>query len=149
ARLSRMMWALSARRIEGDSDAFDMSTEELLDEVSRSDSFIRFNPDRQNKVDKPKIITDHQLARDQFQVMQDAENYLYGAVGSRPSFRGEHTPGLDSGVAVQQLIEQSATVLNEVNDNYLWSRTLLAEQLLSLVKQDIGQNELSVSVLKG
>src|SRR5690606_29949439 len=53
------------------------------------------------------------------------------------------------GVAVQQLIEQSATVLNEVNDNYLWSRTLLAEQLLSLVKQDIGQNEMPVSVLKG
>lgn len=149
ARLSRMMWALSARRVVADSDAFDMSEEEVLDEVARSDSFLQLNPNRTNKDSKPDITTDHQLARDQFMVMQSAENYLFAAVGSHGSFRGERQPGLESGVAVQQLIEQSATTLNEINDNYLDARLLASELLLSLVKQDIGATPLPVSVLKG
>lgn len=149
ARLSRMMWALSARRVVADSDAFDVSDQDVLDEVSRSDAFLKLNPNRKNRPSMPEIKTDHQLARDQFMVMQDATAYVKESFGAHGPFYGERQPGLDSGVAMQQLIEQSATTLNEINENYIHSRMLAAEQLVSLVKQDIGDVELPVTVQKG
>lgn len=149
ARLSKMMWLLSAKRIEGDSDAFDMDHEELLEEAGRSDALILFDPNRQNPGDKPVIKTDHTLAKEQFQVMQDAEIFVQQkAAGTFAAFQGQDNEA-QSGKAFERLIEQSATSLSDINDNYTYSRKQAGEQLLSLVKQDVLEGETVTVERKG
>lgn len=142
ARLSRMMWLLSAKRVMGDTDAFAMGEDEVMDEVSRADAFIALNPERINRQEKPEITTDHGLANQQFEVMVDASHYVKEvAAGTYASFQGQDDQGVKSGRAIQQLIDQTSTTLSEINDNYGLGKELAGEQLLSLVKQDVMDGE--------
>lgn len=149
ARLSRMMWLLSAKRVMADADAFADEFDEVMEEVNRPDAGIRLNPNRRNPRDKPEIVTDHQLARDQFEVMRDAEDYVaHRGANTHPSFQGQNDSGVRSQTHSTQLIEQTTMGLAEIMDNLSYSRRLVGEQLLSLVKQDIGRGPRDIEVVR-
>lgn len=140
ARLSKMMWLLSAKRIEADEDAFADPVDRVLDEVGRPDAMIRLNARRKNPQSPVKITTDHQLTNQQFEVLQDASESVARNAGIYRSFMGQTDRGADSGVAINSLVEQGAITLAEINDNYAYARQLVGEMLLSLVKEEIGAN---------
>ena len=146
ARLSRMMWLLSAKRIIADSDASERPWSEVLEQASRPDAVILLDPNRRNKnMDALRVESDFQLSQQQFQVLKDATQAIQDAAGVYQSMLGKAVPGADSGVAINSLVEQGATTLANLNDNYIGARVKVGELLLSLIVADMGAREQRVS----
>ena len=150
ARRSKLMWLLSAKRVFADSDVLDANYNDfsqLADEIGRPDATVILNPNR-----KPgstiRVETDHQLASQQFQVMHDAQSLLQQTAGVYQAMMGQ-TGQATSGLAINSLVEQGATTLAEINDNYRYARRLVGEMLLALIVEDIGGAPYPASVGDG
>lgn len=142
ARLSKLMYLLSAKRVIADSDALDpavMDHTEALEQVGRPDGYVVLNKNRVNK-DKNafRVESDLQLAAQQFQVLQDAAQAIQDVAGVYQAMLGKEEPGAESGVAINSLVEQGATTLAKIFDNYLMARRLAGELLLSMIREQIG-----------
>jgi hypothetical protein len=147
ARLSRMMWLLSAKRVIGDSDAVDQPWAEVVEEAARPDAVILMNPNRKNKTpDALRIESDFALSQQQFNVLQDATKAIQDAAGVYQSMLGKSEYAGQSGLAINSLVEQGSTTLAELNDNYRFARRQVGTLLLSLVKEDIGTAPYKVSI---
>ncbi len=150
ARRAKLMWLLSAKRITVDSDALDQEYNtftDLVNEAGKPDCTIVLDPNR-----KPSsgvsIDTDHGLASQQFTVMKDAQELLQHTAGVFQAMMGNES-GATSGLAINSLVEQGATTLAEINDNYRYARRLVGEQLMDLIIEDIGGNPYHVSIGEG
>lgn len=147
ARLAKMMWLLTAKRVIADSDAADMPWHEVIEEAARPDSVILMNPNRKNKnADALRIESDFALSQQQFNVLQDATKAIQDAAGVYQSMLGKSEYAGQSGIAISNLVEQGSTTLAELTDNYQYARKLVGTLLLSLVKEDIGANPYTISV---
>lgn len=144
SRLSRMYWLLSAKRVIADDDAASRPWAEVIEEAGRPDALILMNPQRRNKNAEIKIESDFNLSQQQFQVLRDATQAIQDSAGVYQTMLGRATSGVDSGVAITNLVEQGATTLAELNDNYAAGRTRVGELLLSLVVARIGTDETPV-----
>jgi hypothetical protein len=147
ARLSKMMWILSAKRIIADSDAVDRPWHEVVEEAARPDAVILMNPNRKNKnADALRVESDFALSQQQFQVLQDATRAIQDAAGIYNSMLGKSDYSGQSGAAIDSLVEQGSTTLAEINDNMQYARKQVGTLLLSLVKEDIGTEPHTVEV---
>lgn len=147
ARLSRMMWLLSAKRIIADSDAVDSPWAEVIEEAARPDSVILMNPNRKNKTaDALRVESDFALSQQQFNVLQDATQAIQASAGVYQSMLGKADFAGQSGLAINSLVEQGATTLAELNDNYRMARKQVGTLLLSLVREDIGSAPYPVTI---
>lgn len=147
ARLSKMMWLLSAKRVIGDSDAVDQPWAEVVEEASRPDAVILMNPNRKNKnADALRVESDFALSQQQFNVLQDATRAIQDAAGVYQSMLGKSEHSGQSGAAISSLVEQGSTTLAELNDNYRSARKLVGTLLLSLVQEDIGTAPYTVTI---
>jgi len=148
SRLSKMMWLLSAKRVVMDSDATVWTHERVMQEVGRPDAFIILNENRKNKdKDAFQVESDFNLSQQQFMVLQDASKAINDTAGVYQAMLGKQDQGgAESGVAINSLVEQGATTLAEINDNYRYSRRLVGEQLMSLVREDMRDDPQTVSV---
>lgn len=144
SRLSRMYWLLSAKRVIADDDAAARPWSEVIEEAGRPDALILQNPQRRNKDAGIKIESDFQLSQQQFMVLKDATQAIQDAAGVYQTMLGRASAGVDSGVAISNLVEQGATTLAELNDNYASARARVGELLLSLVVARIGSDETPV-----
>lgn len=150
ARRSKLMWLLSAKRVFADSDALDTNYNSFADvakEVNRPDAMVILNPNRKQG-SGIKIDTDHGLASQQFQVMGDAMQLLQQTAGVYQAMMGQ-TSAATSGLAINSLVEQGATTLAEINDNYRYARRIVGEMLMELIVEDIGGDPYEVSVGDG
>ncbi len=150
ARRAKLMWLLSAKRVKADSDALDRDYNDFSDlarEANRPDAMVIMNPNRKTGSDV-KWETDFGLATQQFQVMQDAQNLLQHTAGVYQSMMGQ-TSNASSGLAINSLVEQGATTLAEINDNYRYGRRLVGELLMELIVEDIGGEPVEVPVGEG
>lgn len=147
ARLSRMIWLLSAKRIIADTDAADQPWAEIAEEAARPDAVILMNPNRKNKnSDALRIESDFQLSQQQFNVLQDATRAIQDASGVQMNMLGKSEYAGQSGLAISSLVEQSSTTLAELNDNFRYARRLVGTLLMSLIKEDIGTEPYPVVV---
>lgn len=150
ARRAKLMWLLSAKRVFADSDAVDTRYNTLADianEVGRPDAVVIQNPNRRN-ANGIRVETDHGLASQQFQVMSDAQNLLQQTAGVYQAMMGQ-TGQATSGYAINSLVEQGATTLAEINDNYRYARRMVGELLLELIVEDIGGDPHEVDIGEG
>lgn len=145
SRLARMYWLLSAKRVIADSDAAHRPWDEVVEEAGRPDALILMNPNRRNKDGRIEVQSDFQLSQQQFQVLQDATQAIQDAAGVYQSMLGKAVPGADSGIAINSLVEQGATTLADLNDNYAASRIRVGELLLSLVVARSGNQPMPVT----
>lgn len=146
ARLSKMMWLLSAKRITMTSTAVD-DVDEIRREAARPDAtFIlskNFNPNK----DTFKVESDFQLSQQQFEVMKDAAESLQKTAGVYQAMLGDKQPGgANSGIAINSLVEQGTTTLAEINDNYRFGKRGVGQALVELLIEDIGQEPHVVNV---
>jgi len=147
ARLSKMMWLLSAKRVIADSDAVDQPWAEVAEEAARPDAVILMNPNRKNKnSDALRIESDFALSQQQFSVLQDATKAIQDAAGVYNAMLGKSDYSGQSGSAINSLVEQGATTLAELNDNYRFARKQVGQLLVSLVQEDIGSEPYKVSI---
>lgn len=149
ARRQKLMWMLSAYRLQMDSDALDTqynSAADVLRELARPDATIVTNPNRKN-LDGVRVDNNLQVSEQQFQVMLNAEESLQKVGGIYQAMLGDAQGGAKSGLAINSLVEQGSTTLAEINDNYRYARKLAGELLLDLIRDDmIGQQ---VNVVAG
>lgn len=146
ARLSKMMWLLSAKRVIMDEDAVEgtMSIGQVQQEAARPDAHFVLNKSRRYQ-DALKIDTDRDMSIQQFNVLKDAQVAIQDTSGIYQAMLGKESTA-DSGVAIANLVEQGSTTLARINDNFSRAKAFVGELLLSLVKQDIGREPLRVFV---
>jgi hypothetical protein len=138
-RRIKLTWLLQAKRVLMDKDATDMSQEQVLEEVERPDGLIKLNPNRKNQKSISEVFQvqqDFQIAAQQFNVMQDSMKLIQDTMGVYGAFLGQDS-NASSGVAIANLVEQGATTLAEINDNYNFGSQLLGELLLCYILTDL------------
>ncbi|EFH5832536.1 portal protein [Escherichia coli] len=141
-RRIKLTWLLQAKRVIMDEDATQLSDNELMEQIERPDGIIKLNPARKNQksvADVFRVEQVFQVASQQFQVMQESEKLIQDTMGVYSAFLGQDS-NASSGVAISNLVEQGATTLAEINDNYQFAcqqvgRLLLAYLLDGLKKR--------------
>lgn len=150
-RRMKLTWLLQAKRVIADKDATNMSRDDLLEEVERPDGYIELNPERRNKKtisEALQIQQDFDIASQQFQVMQDAMQQIQDVAGIYNAMLGQDSSAT-SGVAINSLVEQGATTLAEINDNYHYSRTRVADLLMAYLIEDLAkESNIAITVNK-
>lgn len=148
-RRIKLTWLLQAKRVIMDKDATNMSREQVMEQVERADGIIELNPDRSNKLsisDVFKVEQDFQVAAQQFQVMQDSVKLIQDTMGVYAAYLGQGTTG-QSGVAIANLVEQGATTLSEINDNYRFARQQVGQLALGFLLEEMaGQRNVKITL---
>jgi len=138
ARRRKLMNLLSSKRIIADSDSLDTrinSFSDVIQEIARPDSVVALNPMRKN-ANGFKVETELNLGQQQFQIMEESKKALQEAAGVYQAMLGKDTSAT-SGFAINSLVEQGTTTLAEINDNYRYSRRLVGERLVELIRDDM------------
>lgn len=147
ARRQKLLWLLSARRMTYDSDAFDTkinSVDQVLAELNRPDAAVALNAGRKNR-DGFAVDSNIGLAQQQFEIMMESKQALQDASGIFQQMLGNQG-NASSGIAINSLVEQSSTVLAEINDNYRYSRRLVGEQCMDMLREDMSGRQIEVVV---
>lgn len=128
ARRSKMMWALSAKRVTVTKGMVD-DIEELRVEASRADAVFELNnmPNGEFKVDDNAGISEPQ-----YKVLVDSIQRLQDVAGVYNSQLGKKDGGADSGIAINQLIEQGSTTVAPLFNKFRAARTRVGQLLLAL-----------------
>ena len=148
ARLSKMMWLMSAKRTVMDATQVD-DIDEYRREIARPDALIVLSTRRKNEAAGGVFKVDDQmdLSRQQFEVMLNATEAIQKTAGVYQAMLGEKQPGgANSGVAINSLVEQGTTTLAEINDNYRYARRLVGQALVELLVEDMGKEAVVVNV---
>jgi hypothetical protein len=138
ARRSKLLSLITGRRMVIDDDAASKTwntIEDIADEVSNADAVVVLNANRKNK-DGFRVESNGDLAAGQMKALEDHKNEMHQVSGIFPPAIGDPGQGL-SGVAIDNLVDQSTTVLAEINDNYRFGRRKVGELLLAHVRQDL------------
>lgn len=152
-RRLRVQWMLKARQVQMDSDALDTeynTIADIADGVMRPDLVVVTNPMRTNK-NQPaiKIANDLSMQREQFDVMADSKQLIQDTAGRYASQLGNRPAGVTSGVANSLLIEQGEQSMGEMNDNYIYGRRSVFEELVGLISEDHQEERLPVAIGTG
>ncbi|EOW9224958.1 portal protein, partial [Vibrio cholerae] len=142
-RRIKLTWLLQAKRVLMDEDATNMSQKQILEEVERPDGLIKLNSQRKNQKSISEVFQvqqDFNIAAQQFNVMQDSMKLIQDTMGVYGAFLGQDS-NASSGVAIANLVEQGATTLAEINDNYNYGSQLLGELLLGYILEDMKQQQ--------
>jgi hypothetical protein len=122
---------LNYKRIVMDDDATAMSDEALIDEVHASDGIVKLNPMAKREGGaRFSVETDQGIAQQQFTIMQEAKTLIQDVAGIYNAFLGKDG-GAQSGVAINSLVEQGATTLADINDNYREARQMVGELIMA------------------
>lgn len=135
ARRSKMMWLLSARQTVADENAVS-DHNAAAQEVARADAYIIKRQGTEFRID-----ANMNLSSQQFNVYQDSKQTMQDVGGVYQQMRGQSETGRESGVALQQLIEQGSTTLAELNENFRDAKERVGRQLMSIIVHDIGQRD--------
>lgn len=138
-RRIKLTWLLQAKRVILDEDATQLSDNDLMEQIERPDGIIKLNPVRKNQKsvsDVFRVEQDFQVASQQFQVMQESEKLIQDTMGVYSAFLGQDS-NASSGVAISNLVEQGATTLAEINDNYQFACQQVGRLLLAYLLDDL------------
>lgn len=141
---------LNSVKVEVDNDALDLnqnSYAEVAENINSLRSMTVLNSQRRN-ADGFKVIREHQLASQVFQLVQEKKRRIEEVGGVYRAMLGDSTQAA-SGVAINNLVEQGSTVLAEPNDNFRYARRLVGQQLLAFAVSDMIGKPTRVTVRQG
>lgn len=143
ARRAKMMLLLSAKRVIRTSGIVkDVAL--MREEIARPDADIELNEKAVREGGRFEVQSDQNLSQQQFQVMNDTREAINRVSSVFSPALGENTG--QSGLAINSLVEQSATTLAELNDNFRFSRRKVGELLLELIREEIDGEQTVVAV---
>ncbi|EPJ4167643.1 portal protein [Citrobacter freundii] len=138
----KVTWLLQASQVIMDSDATNMTVEQVRKEANRPDGVFILNADRKSKTkaaDALQINRDSSVSAQQMQIMEYDRQNIQDCAGIYSSYMGQDSSGVVSGIAVSNLVEQSSTTLAEINDNYTMACNALGELVLNYLLEDLKQ----------
>lgn len=141
---------MNSVKVEVDNDALDL-TINTLDQVAQNMQSLRsitvLNSQRRN-VEGFKTTREHALAAQVFQLIQERKRRIEEVGGVYRAMLGQGTEA-SSGVAINNLVEQGATVLAEPNDNFRYARRLCGQHLVAFAKAEMLGKPTQVAVKQG
>lgn len=144
ARNTKMQWLLAAKRITMTEGVTKDDEEMVRREAGRPDAMHILDPVKLQSGGMFKVETDFQLNTQQYQSLVDKRQSIKNVAGVYAAFEGNAKDM--SGIAVHNLTEQSSQTLAEVYDNFSFARTLGGELLLSLIVEDMGEEQTEVQI---
>jgi hypothetical protein len=145
ARNSKQIWLLSAKRITMTEDATVDDVETVRQEVNRPDAVIVLQKAALQAGGVFKVETDFALAGEQYKVLVDKRQALKNVAGVYAAFEGQNS-NATSGIALDTLVEQSTQTLAVINSNQRYARQQVGDLLLSLIVEDIGKEQQTITV---
>lgn len=150
-RYIKLTAALNHKTIIMDDDATNLNDRQVKEQVNSVDGMIKLNPERRNKktIDEAfQIRPNTDISSQQFQLAQDSRTLIEQTAGVYSAMMGEGKSG-QSGTAINSLIEQGATTLAEINDNYRYGRLLLGRLVMLYLFEDMkNKKNIKVTVFK-
>jgi hypothetical protein len=115
-------------------------------EAGRPDAMHILDPAKIAAGGQFKVESDFALNAQQYQSLVDKRAAIKNVVGVYSAFEGSAKDM--SGIALNSLAEQSTQTLAEIYDNFSFARSLGGELLLSLIIEDMGEEETEVIIDK-
>lgn len=144
ARNTKLIWLLASKRIVMTEGVTVDDPEMVRAEAGRPDAMHILDPEKVRQNGQFNVETDFALSQQQYQALIDARNMIKNTAGVYAAFEGSSNN--QSGVALHAATEQSSQTLANLYDNYEYARARAGNQLLSLIIEDIGDNEEAVTV---
>ena len=141
ATTSKIRWGLGATRTERTKGAVAMSDAQFRQMVGRVDADIVLDADHMSRQGAIfKVHRDFQLNEQQYKMLQDSRMGIERASGIPSGFMGQQGSAT-SGLQEQTQIEQATQTLAALMDNFKQARTKVGELLLSLIIEDMQDEE--------
>ncbi len=143
---------LNSVKIEVDNDALDLTyntVEDVTNNMNSLRSVTVLNSQRRNPQTGFKTTREHALAAQVAQLIEEKKVRLESVSGVYRAMLGASTGQANSGVAINNLVEQGSTVLAEPNDNFRYARRLCGQHLLAFAIADMIGKPTQVAVKQG
>lgn len=144
ARNTKQIWLLAAKRITATDGITVDDIETVRQEAARPDAVHILDAQKFKEGGIFKVESDFALNSQQYQALVDKRNALKNVSGVYAAFEGSSNN--QSGVALHAATEQSSQTLATIYDNYEFARARAGNMLLSLIMEDIADNETQVNV---
>jgi hypothetical protein len=141
---------LNSVKLTVDNDALDLNQntyKEVAQNINSLRSMTVLNSARRNS-DGFQVKREHELAGQVFQLVQERKLRIESVSGVYRAMLGQGTEA-DSGVAINNLVQQGSTVLAEPNDNFRYARRLCGQQLLAFIIADMIGKPTQIAVKQG
>jgi len=152
-RRHRIQWMLKSRQIQMDNDALDPAYNtiaDIADQIMRPDLSIITNPNRTNRNQSAvRIENTLNMQPEQFNVMNEAKQEIQDVAGRYASQLGSRPAGVTSGIANSILVEQGEQAMGEMNDNYVYARRCVFENLVHEIVEDHKGDRMAVAIGTG
>lgn len=145
ARNTKMIWLLAAKRVTMTQGVTKDSPEVVRQEAARPDALHVLDATKLAQGGVFKVETDFQLNAQQYNVLQDKRQAIKNVAGVYASFEGNQKGNI-SGIAANTMVEQSTQTLAEIMDNFMFARRQVGELLMSLIIEDMGDEETEVNI---
>lgn len=144
--ISKLRWAMSVVRVERTKGAVDMTDAQLRKQIAKPNSDIVLNPAHMAQAGaRFEVHRDYQLTDQHYQMLQDNRASIVAVSDITQGFMGK-AGNATSGRQEQMQIEQSNQSLAVIMDNFRQARTLIGEQLMSLIIEDMGNEQQAVII---
>lgn len=144
--ISKLRWAMSVVRVERTKGAVDMTDAQLRKQIARPNSDIVLNHQHMaQQGSRFEVHRDYQLTDQHYQMLQDNRASIVAVSDITQGFMGK-AGNATSGRQEQMQIEQSNQSLAVIMDNFRQARTLIGEQLMSLIIEDMGNEQQAVII---
>lgn len=145
---AKLRWGMSSVRVTATKGATPLTPMQVRQQIARPDSYIELN---QQHMAKPgsrfEVDRDFELNQHQFQMLNDGRLAIERTSSITSGFQGKQGTAT-SGKQEAIQVEQSDRSMQKVMDNFRSSRTLVGEQLIALIIEDLGQKE-EVVIIEG
>lgn len=145
---AKIRWGMSSVRVTATKGATNLTPMQVRQQIARPDSYIELNKQHMAQAGaRFDVERDFELNQHQFQLLQDGRQAIERTSSITSGFQGKQGTAT-SGKQESIQVEQSDRSMQKVMDNFRESRTLVGEQLIALVIEDLGQKE-EVVIIEG
>ena len=138
---SKIRWGLGASRVERTKGAVAMSDAQFRQTVGRVDADVILDATHMAQQGATfKVHRDFELNEQQYKMLQDSRLGIERASGISAGFMGQRGSAT-SGLQEQTQIEQATQTLAALMDNFKQARSKVGELLLSLIIEDMQDEE--------
>jgi hypothetical protein len=144
--ISKIRWGLSSVRTIRTKGAVIATDAQFRSMIARVDADIILDDAHMSKPGALfKVERDFQLNEQQYKMLGDSRMGIVRASGITPSFQGQEGTAT-SGVQENAQIEQTTQALADLMDNFRYGRTMVGEQLVSMLIEDLGTRQEEVVI---
>jgi hypothetical protein len=144
--VSKLRWGMAVARVERTKGAVEMTDAQLRRQVARADADIILNAEHMARPGaRFEVKRDYQLTEQHYQMLADNRASIERVSSLTNALQGK-TGTATSGQQESMQIEQSNQSINDLMDNFRFGRSQVGELLLSLIMEDIGEQETEVII---